>query len=164
MVRNDFLDSMKAFTEDAVKDYILPVRRQDTTETQEYRCAAVYKMRLPDSRSAQKKAPYIIHQIVTADDAQTEGELVKSSLLLRSIFCVYSADEQEGALMLLELMERFRVKLLRTRVLDKRYALDLTASAMQSLIYPDDTAPYFAGEIATTWLMPAINREVPQWL
>lgn len=161
--RVDLLERLKEVTQDAIKDLILPVRIQHEGEDQSYRSADVYLMRLPDSKSATKKAPYIIHQLITGRDVQKEGQRVTSTVQVRSIFCVYSDDEQEGGLMLLGLMERLRIKLLKQVVIGERYQLDLTQAA-EVLIYPDDTAPYFAGEMVTTWKIPSIEREVRQWL
>ena len=161
--RVDLLERLKEVTQDAIKDLILPVRIQREGEDQSYRSADVYLMRLPDSKSATKKAPYIIHQLITGRDMQEEGQRVTSTVHVRSIFCVYSDDEQEGGLMLLGLMERLRIKLLKQVVIGERYQLDLTQAA-EALIYPDDTAPYFAGEMVTTWKIPSIEREVRQWL
>lgn len=161
--RVDLLKRLKEVTQDAIKDLILPVRIQREGEDQSYRSADVYLMRLPDSKSATKKAPYIIHQMITGRDMQEEGQRVTSTVQVRSIFCVYSDDEQEGGLMLLGLMERLRIKLLKQVVIGERYQLDLTQGA-EALIYPDDTAPYFAGEMVTTWKIPSIEREVRQWL
>lgn len=161
--RVDLLERLKEVTQDAIKDLILPVRIQREGEDQSYRSADVYLMRLPDSKSATKKAPYIIHQMITGRDMQEEGQRVTSTVQVRSIFCVYSDDEQEGGLMLLGLMERLRIKLLKQVVIGERYQLDLTQGA-EALIYPDDTAPYFAGEMVTTWKIPSIEREVRQWL
>ena len=161
--RVDLLERLKEVTQDAIKDLILPVRIQREGEDQSYRSADVYLMRLPDSKSATKKAPYIIHQLITGRDMQEEGQRVTSTAQVRSIFCVYSDDEQEGGLMLLGLMERLRIKLLKQVVIGERYQLDLKQAA-EALIYPDDTAPYFAGEMVTTWKIPSIEREVRQWL
>ena len=161
--RVDLLERLKEVTQDAIKDLILPVRIQREGEDQSYRSADVYLMRLPDSKSATKKAPYIIHQLITGRDMQDEGQRVTSTVQVRSIFCVYSDDEQEGGLMLLGLMERLRIKLLKQVVIGERYQLDLTQAA-EALIYPDDTAPYFAGAMVTTWKIPSIEREVRQWL
>lgn len=161
--RVDLLERLKEVTQDAIKDLILPVRIQREGEDQSYRSADVYLMRLPDSKSATKKAPYIIHQLITGRDMQEEGQRVTSTVQVRSIFCVYSDDEQEGGLMLLGLMERLRIKLLKQVVIGERYQLDLKQAA-EALIYPDDTAPYFAGEMVTTWKIPSIEREVRQWL
>lgn len=51
------LEQLKAFTEDVMKDLLLPVAMQKGDTEQEGRPPAVYLMRLPDSKSAQKKAP-----------------------------------------------------------------------------------------------------------
>ena len=163
MTKNDLLEVLKGFTEEAIKDVLLPVRVQKEGEAPECRPAEVYKMRLPDSTSAKKKAPYIIHQIVTSKDIQAEGQSPEATLSMRSIFCVYSDDEQEGSLMLLELMERLRISLLRKVLLDGRFQINLEAG-VETLVYPDDTAPYFIGEMMTNWIMPTIEREFRQWL
>ena len=119
-------------------------------------------MRLPDGTSAKKKAPYIIHQAITSRDVQPAGERERGVAVVRSIFAVYSGDEQEGGLMLLNLMERLRIRLLRQVVIGRRYQLDLEAG-LETFIYPDDTAPYFAGEMTTTWRVPGVEREVAEW-
>ena len=49
-------------------DMILPVAMQQGDTEQAYRAPEVYLMRLPDSRSAKKKAPYIIHRVIPLDD------------------------------------------------------------------------------------------------
>ena len=65
--------------------------------------------------------------------------------------------------MLLNLMERLRIRLLRQVVIGRRYRLDLEAG-LETFIYPDDTAPYFGGEMTSTWHVPGVEREVQQWL
>ena len=65
--------------------------------------------------------------------------------------------------MLLNLMERFRIKLLREVIIGDQFQLDLE-SGLESLIYPDDTAPFFAGEMVSVWKMPSVEREVRKWL
>lgn len=165
MVKTEFLEVLKQFTGKAVQDMILPVRYQQEDGTPPTgRPADVYKMRLPDGKAASKKAPYILHQIVTGMDRQTEGGEDTSSTTVRSIFVVYSDDEQLGGLMLLELMERVRIALLRQVILDGRFQLD-KRTGVETLIYPEDTAPYFAGEMSSTWLLPRVERELDkQWL
>ena len=82
---------------------------------------------------------------------------------MRSICCVYNDDEQEGGLMLLNLMERIRIALLRTTIIGDRYQLDME-EGVEAMVYPDDTAPYFVGELVTNWQLPSIEREVRKWL
>ncbi len=164
MTKNILLDRLRDFTLDATRDIIMPVKRQkEDKEDPEPRAADVYRMRLPDSKSATKKAPYVLHQIITGKDIQPDGRLESASVTVRTIFCVYSDDEQEGGLMLLNLMERFRIKLLREVIIGDQFQLDLE-SGLESLIYPDDTAPFFAGEMVSVWKMPSVEREVRKWL
>ena len=105
MDRVMLLEELKAVTEDAVKDLIMPVKIQSENEEQQYRAAEVYLMRLPDGSAAKKKAPYIIHQAITSKDTQPSGELEAGVAVVRSIFAVYNDDEQEGGLMLLNPFE-----------------------------------------------------------
>lgn len=154
-----FLHTLKAFTEDTVNDLLLPVSVQRESEIPGLRQAAVHLMRLPDGKSAAKKAPYILHQLITGADEQIAGSLATASCTVRTIFCVYCEDEEVGALHLLNLMERLRIALLKKRILGNQFTLDL-AQKMETLVYTDDIAPYFAGEMVSHWHMPAVQQEV----
>ena len=157
------LDRLTDFTRDAVKDLLLPVRQQENdAEAPAMRAAEVYKMRLPDSGSAKKKAPYIIHQVVTTNDLQPQGERIQATAKLRTVFCVYCPDEEEGSLMLLNLMERLRIALLKQVVIGHQFTLNTTAG-LERLMYLDDTEPYYIGEMATEWILPPVQREVSPW-
>jgi len=160
MTKRELLVVLKAFTEEAIKDLIMPVRMQKHDEKEpEPRAADVYLMRLKKSTDAEKTAPHIIHSIITGRDNQPEGERAKASTLVRTVFSVYHEDEQEGSLMLLDLMERLRIALLKQVVLDDRYELE-TDEGIDTLIYPDNLWPYYAGEMVCSWRIPAIYREV----
>lgn len=160
MTKVELLESLKDFTLKKICDFLMPVKRQkDDEEDPSPRAAAVYLMRLTKSSSAQKAAPYILHQVITGKDSQQEGERASGRSVLRSIFCVYNEDEQDGGLMLLGLMERLRIELLKQIVIGKQFQLDLK-DGLEMLIYPDDTAPYYAGEMISTWIMPGVEREV----
>lgn len=159
MNRVILLEQLKDFSIAATADLVMPTKMQSGDEKQEFRTAEVYLMCLPDSRAATKKAPYILHQFITGEDIQMTGQHATSMATVRTIFCVYSDDEQEGGLMLLNLMERLRIELLRKVVIGKQFTLDLSAK-LEVLAYPDDTAPYFAGEMVSTWILPAVEREV----
>lgn len=163
MTKVFFLESLCEYTRKILTDLRLPVRAQGEEKEPSLRQPEVYAMRLPDSMETKRKAPYIIHQIITSEDAQSPGEKAKSSVTVRSIFCVYNRDEQEGALDLLNVTERLRIHLLKDRIIDSRYELDL-AQKMETIFYPDDTKPYFAGEMKTVWKIPAIEREVCSWV
>ena len=67
------LEQLKAFTEKIMADMILPVAMQQGDTEQAYRAPEVYLMRLPDSRAAKKKAPYIIHRVIPLETEQQPG-------------------------------------------------------------------------------------------
>lgn len=159
MNRVILLQCLKDFTEEATKDLLMPVKIQSEKDTETERRAEVHLMRLPDSKAAHKKAPYVLHQFITGEDQQTPGNRDTSTATVRSIFCVYSDNEEKGGLILLNLMERLRIALLRQRVIGEQFTLDLEAK-LEALCYPDDTAPYFAGEMVSVWKLPAVEREV----
>lgn len=160
MTKVEMLERLKTYTSEVIRDILLPVRRQkDDKEDPEPRAADIYLMRLKKSTDAQKTAPYIIHQVITGKDYQPEGEQETALAVVRSIFCVYNDDEQEGALALLGLMERLRISLLEDVVIAKRFQLSLQ-DGLEILIYPDDTAPYYSGEMISTWQLPEITRKV----
>ena len=157
------LEELKSFTEASTGELIMPVRLQKGDAGQECRAAQVFLMRLPDPKIATKKAPYILHQLITAKDQQQNGQRPVSDATVRSIFCVYNDDEQEGGLMLLNLVERLRIDLMKKVVIGKRFKLDLNVG-LEFLIYPEDTAPYYSGEMITRWEIPTVEREVRQFL
>jgi len=164
MNRVTLLEKLKEFTNESIGDIIMPVQMQKGDAEQKYRAADIHLMRLPYSSQAKKKAPYIIHQLITNKDIQPQGENITGSAVVRSIFCVYNDNEEEGALMLVNLMERLRIHLLKQVVIGDQFQLDLE-SGLESIIYPEDTAPYYAGEMISTWILPAIRREVrTPWL
>lgn len=166
------LYALEAFTRWATGEILLPVKRQSRDEREpDPRPAAVFKARLPDMASFEKKAPFILHQAVTSDDAiknvnKGTGQQIRRELqsicVVRSVFCVYHPDEQEGGLALLNLMEEMRIALLLyPAMLDKVFELDLDEGISQ-MIYPETgergTAPFYLGEMVTTWKLPAIKR------
>lgn len=160
MTKVVLLKRLKEFTEEATNDLLLPVAMQKgDAEEPKPRAAEVFRTRLPDSSAAKKKAPYILHQIITGKDSQTPGQHPTSTATVRTIFCVYHPDEEEGGLALLNLMERLRIALLEEVVIGKQFTLDREAG-LESLVYPEDTAPYYAGEMISTWKLPPIERKV----
>lgn len=163
MNRVMLLEALVDFTKNETGGLLLPVRVQKAGEEPAVRAPDVFKMRLPDSKSAYKKAPYYIHQIITASDKQKPGEETESIVNIRTIMCAYCDDEQEGALHLLNMSERFRIPLLRKRLIgDKGQFLLEMDEGLELFVYPDDTKPYYLGEIVSTWRMPPVEREVPE--
>lgn len=165
------LYALKAFTDRVTGNMKLPVKRQSRDEKDPPpRAAAVFLARLPDMTSFEKKAPFILHQAVTGLDElgnvnrgtgmQIRREL-ESRCVIRSVFCVYNPDGQEGGLTLLNLMEEMRTALLLFPVLDNVFELDMNEGISQ-MVYPETgergTAPYYLGEMVTTWKLPVIKR------
>ena len=158
------LEQLRDFTLASTSQLIMPVRFQKSdTEQPPPRAAQVFLMRLPDPKIADKKAPYILHQLLTAKDQQPNGKRPSSDATVRTIFTVYNEDEQEGGLMLLNLVERLRIDLMKKVVIGERFKLDLN-TGLEFLIYPEDTAPYYSGEMITRWEIPTVEREVRQYL
>lgn len=159
MTKVTLLEQLRAFTQASTEDMRLPTVLQQDEDAQAYRAPEVYCARLPDSRAAKKKAPYILHQIITGKDAFPAGKHPQSAAVVRTIFCVYHGDEQEGGLLLLGLMERLRIALLEQVVIGRQFILDL-GEGLETLVYPDDTAPYFMGEMSSVWKLPTIERKI----
>ncbi len=161
MTRILLLEQLKAFTLEATKNIILPVQMQEEdTEPPAPRPAKVFLTRLPDGKVYMRDAPYILHQVITCKDVHQPGRpWPDSSAVVRSVFCVYHPDEQEGGLALLNLMERLRIALLEKGAIGGQFILDRTAG-LESFIYPEDTAPYYAGEMISAWILPAVARRV----
>lgn len=166
------LYELEAFTKRVTGDMRLPVKRQSEAEPEpEPRPAAVYKASLPDMASYKKKAPFILHQAVTGEDAiknvnRGTGQKIRRetqrTCVVRSVFCVYHPDEQEGGLALLNLMEELNTALLLyPTMLNRVFELDLDEGISQ-MIYPETgergTAPFYLGEIVMVWKLPAVRR------
>ena len=77
-------------------------------------------------------------------------------------------NEQEGDLALLNMMERFRVELLKVRKVGgtgtdgrHRYQFTLDISPdhkLESIPYDEESKPYYAGEMITYWKLPTVQQ------
>lgn len=153
-----FLDAVTADTEESVANLLMPYKPAKG-EADGLRVPSVWKMRLEKSSAAQKIAPYIIHQVITTDAQQKHGQRDSNVVCLRSIFCAYNENEQEGSLALLTMMERVRLAWLHERVIAGRYELDME-QGIQTLIYPEETNDFFVGEMVSYWNLPQARREL----
>ena len=159
MTKEQLLDDLKSFLVGVTKHYELPEALQKGDTEQKFRAPEIYKMRLPNSNDAKKKAPYIIAQYVTGKDYHRQLQQSQSNAVVRLIFCVYNKDEEEGALSLLNVMETVRLELMKQVLIGKCFKLD-TDAGVESLVYPEDTAPYYAGEMMFTVFVPPTEREI----
>ena len=164
MTRVWLLESLKARMEQDIKDLIMPVKAQKGDTEEETRPAEVWNGRLPDMKSTTKKAPYVLNTILTSRFRQNPGLPPESLVSVRTVYCVYNSDDHEGALMLLNLMDRIRISLQKNPIVDGKYELNMTEDGITDFVYPDDTAPFYMGEMVTEWIMPPVEREVQKWL
>lgn len=169
MTKVVLLERLKEFTEEHIGGLLLPVQPQEDEEDPPDRAATVYIPRLPELRAYAQQAPFITHGVITGKDGLEQypngARLPKSSTVVRTCFCVYHPQEQEGELALLNLMERMRIALLEEVVIGKQFKLDLEAG-VEMLVYPGNpnqtaSSPFYLGEMITTWRLPPIERKVP---
>lgn len=159
MTITEMLDILQRYCTESFKTFDLPCAVQKGDTVQEHRPPVVYKMRLPHTNDATKLAPYCIVRYVTSRDRQDIGKYTKTEATVRFVFCVYSENESEGAIRLLDLMEGLRAKLLKDVVIEKRIKF-MREEGLEMIAYEDDTAPYFAGEIIATFTFGPIERKV----
>lgn len=157
------IDELKSFVEDSVKNFSLPERVQEGDTEQLYRSPKVYKLRLDNSGEAKKKAPYIIIQLEDGYDKQKQSQNGEAAAVIRLIFCVYHENEEDGAVALLNVIEKVRSDIMKKVIIGKCFRLD-TEKGLEWLVYNEDTAPYYAGEMIGTFFMPHTEREVEPWL
>ena len=161
------LDELKAFTIRRTRDLPLPVQPTPENRAPAPRAADVYVPCLPDLRSYESKAPFITHEVIkTLDRAVQERGAVRmrAAAVVRTCFCVYHENSEEGALALLDLMERFRFGLLEEIWLGDVFKLDIY-TGLESEVYPEDPYgtkkdPFHIGETVSAWALPAIERKV----
>lgn len=157
MTRVMLIESLKEFIAKSVSSFSLPCKPDKGDTEQIFRAPTVHRMRLPDSTSATKKAPYIIVQFVHGKDEWKTGDQSAASAVVRLIFCVYNEDEEEGAMALMNVMEKVRKDMLEVEVIGDCFRLG-TDNGLESLVYPEDTAPFYAGEMIGTFEIPPIER------
>lgn len=154
------LDSLKSRCEAVTESIILPMKIQKGDAVLREKSPSVYRMRLPIGLSVDKYAPYIILQYVNSKYSQPIASPPQSEAVIRLICCVCNEEsEEDGALELLNVMEAVQQSLLINPILGDRFKLD-NETGIEMIVYPDDTAPYFAGEMVITFCMPPIHREV----
>jgi hypothetical protein len=143
------------FVEEHTENIILQERGSHGEHTE--RPAKVYLMRLPDEEAETKNVPYILLQVLTGSDTQEAGQEPDSECKVRIVFATFSEDYGAGAMDVLNLITRLRLALIKAGIVGDQFLL---RKPLEYIVYPDDTAPYFFGEIMTTWEMPTIEREV----
>lgn len=153
------LYALKSEIADAVKNMELPTAVHRGDEEADPRVPEVHINRLPESREAMDVAPYIIVQFVNSRHIQKPADAARFFVTVRFIFATHNQNEEEGSIELLNVMERVHQRLLKKVKIGKAYLLDVN-EPLEMLVYPDDTAPYYAGEMIGTFYLPATEREV----
>lgn len=108
----ELLQELKGFTEAQVKNMVYETQTTPG-EAQVRRAPEVWLMRLPDTKSKTKKAPYVLLQLVSGADEQNAGELQDSTCSIRIVVCLYANDASEGALNVADVLMCLRTALLR---------------------------------------------------
>lgn len=152
----DLMDVLKDYTEQVLSTVVLPVKVGRDSEPV-MKTPDVYLMNLPDVKAQREKAPYVVLQLVNGIDDQDEGKLSTSACNIRIVVCAYSEDLAEGPLQVCNVIDRLRKSMLEDRIIGKRYELQMP---LEYLIYPDNPAPFYFGELMTTWKLPAVRRRV----
>lgn len=136
----------------------VPVQKNDTEEL--FIPPNVFKQRLPSINDYEKHSPFILVQYLKGGQSQKEGQRPQATAEIRITVCIYNRDnEEEGSLALLNVVSAIRQGLLTQVVIGEQFKLDVEAG-MEDEIYPDNTAPYFIGDIYCKFLLPPIEREV----
>lgn len=166
------LGELKQFIEENTRDIILTVRpvknktvpgagaalaEKETEDAITERAPEVHVMRLPDKDAETQRIPYILLQFLTGKDEQAPGEQPESECNIRIVVATYSEDGGKGAADLLNVITRIRVALLKAGEVGKQFLL---RKPLEYVVYPDETNPYYLGEMLTIWEMPIIQREV----
>ncbi len=160
MTRVALVEALKELCEEAVKEMKLPQAVQKGDTEQRFSVPTVYRMRIPNSRAADKIAPYVIVQLIDSKQQLVNGEpKPKFTATVRFICCVQCNDESVGAIMLLNLMDRLQIHIMKKLQIGKCFLLDVN-EPFESVVYTDDTAPYFGGELIGTFQLPPIQQEV----
>lgn len=154
----NLLDALKAFIEEQLKDYRLPVKQEGWTNQPLYRPAEVSEMVMPDPDEDHERIPYIELQILNGKDEPGQNGRMKSTVSVRIILTLFNKDKSEGRMQVLHMVQRLRKAMIQTGVIGGCFELQWP---LEYLIYPDDTEWYHMGEMATIWSIPSIEREIP---
>lgn len=154
------MERLADFVQDVTKDIKLQVRvRNQNPEEEKERAANVYKMGLPKKDDQTQKIPYILLQFLTGKDDKQAGEPEESDCKIRIVVATYSEDGGVGPYDVLNIILRIRSELEKVGIIGKQFALQ---KPLEYIVYPDNTPPYYLGEMITNWSIPTIKREVEE--
>ena len=145
------LDAAAAFIGTATKDIILTSRERGADNKYITRPAHIYKMRLPDKEAETKQVPYILLQLVKGDDDDKTNKAQ-----IRVVIATFSDEAPEGATNVAVIITRIQTELRKAGFIENKYGVE----KIEYLIYGDELAPYYMGEMMITFDLPTIHREV----
>ena len=154
----DLLDALKDYIENEIKGLVLPTRVDRKSGKTPERPAEVHELALPDKKSETERIPYVLLKFLTGKDDQEPGEPLESECKIRIVAAVYSENKAEGEKHLLNLLTRIRLAFLRDGSVADRYLLK---PPLEMIVYQDNTAPYFLGEMVMGWTLPPVYLEPP---
>lgn len=164
MNRIMLLEALKQRQSEDLKDLLMPTAPKKDKPS-ELRTVEIFKGKLPDRKSETEKAPYIVNAVLNSNFYRNPGEEPTGLCTIRSTICVYNEHQEEGSLMLLNVLERLRISWLKNPIVDGVFELQFDEEhPIQDLVYPDDTAPFFMADLVTVWKLPPVEREVRPWL
>lgn len=150
MTPRKLLEDLKEFIEAATAELYLKEKNRGGEAPNE-RPPKLFLMRVPTKKEMQEQAPYVLLQLITGSPNATSDN---GTAKVRIVCVTYSEDESEGALSVLELITRIYTKILEQRQVGKYFAIE---NKLEYLIYSDDTAPYYIGELITEWETPTVR-------
>ena len=164
MNRIMLLEALKVRQQEDLKDLLMPtVPKKD--KPSELRTVEIFKGKLPDRKSETEKAPYIVNAVLNSNFYRNPGEEPTGLCTVRSTVCIYNPNNEEGVLMVLNVLERLRISYTRNPIVDGVFeCLFDEGHAIQDLVYPDETMPFFMADQVTVWKLPPVEREVRAWL
>ena len=164
MNRVMLLEALKVRQTEDLKDLLMPtVPKKDKPSV--LRTVEIFKGKLPDRKSETEKAPYIVNGVLNSNFFRNPGEEPTGLVTIRSTMCIYNENNEEGSLMILNLLERLRISYLRNPIVDGVFELVCDEEhPIQDLVYPDETMPFFMADQVTVWKLPPVEREVRPWL
>ncbi len=164
MNRIMLLEALKVRQQEDLKDLLMPtVPKKDRPS--ELRTVEIFKGKLPDRKSETEKAPYIVNAVLNSNFYRNPGEEPTGLCTVRSTVCIYNPNNEEGVLMVLNVLERLRISYTRNPIVDGVFeCLFDEGHAIQDLVYPDETMPFFMADQVTVWKLPPVEREVRAWL
>ena len=164
MNRVMLLEALKVRQTEDLNDLLMPtVPKKDKPSV--LRPVEIFKGKLPDRKSETEKAPYIVNAVLNSNFYRNPGEEPTGLCTIRSTMCVYNENNEEGSLMILNLLERLRISYLKNPIVDGVFELMFDEEhPIQDLVYPDETMPFFMADQVTVWKLPPVEREVRAWL